>query len=299
MYITETQVRSLLPVPDCIEVLREAFSHDFVNIPRYRLKSKNSLLQVMSASIPDLGVMGLKSYGTNQSAATFMVLLFNEKTTELMAVVEADALGQIRTGAASGLATDLLANKTASVGAVIGTGYQGETQVLAIDSVRRFQEIRVYSRNADNRKKLLERLHGRVRAKLIDSSSAKECVEGADVICTITSSKEPVLLGRWLKPGCHINAAGSNWASKRELDEEAVLRCNLICVDHLEQSKLESGDLVFVLKEEDWENVVQLTDVVKGNAGRNSSDQITLFKSNGIAVEDVASALYLHNKLKE
>src|SRR5262245_43086873 len=124
MYITETQVRDLLSVPDCIEVLREAFALDFVNIPRYRLKSKNSLLHVMSASIPDLGVMGLKSYGTNQNAATFAVLLFDEKTTVLLAVIEADALGQIRTGAASGLATDLLANPNSAIGAVIGTGYQ-------------------------------------------------------------------------------------------------------------------------------------------------------------------------------
>ena len=139
----------------------------------------------------------------------------------------------------------------------------------------------------------------RFAQNLIDSSSAKECVEDADVICTITSSKEPVLLGRWLKPGCHINAAGSNWAHKAELDEDAVLRCNLICVDHLEQSKLESGDLIIVLKEADWDNVVELTEVVKGKAGRNSPNQITLFKSNGIAVEDVAAARYLHNKLKK
>jgi ornithine cyclodeaminase/alanine dehydrogenase-like protein (mu-crystallin family) len=299
MYVTEDQVRSLLSVPDCIEVLREAFSNDFVNIPRYRLKSKNSLLQVMSASIPDLGVMGLKSYGTNQNAATFAVLLFDEKSTALLCVIEADALGQIRTGAASGLATDLLSNPDASIGAVIGTGYQGETQLLAIDSVRRFKEIRIFSRNSENRKKLKQRLSGRVRAKLVDSDSAEKCVENADVICTITSSKEPVLLGSWLKPGCHINAAGSNWASKRELDKEAVLRCDFICVDHLEQTRLESGDLILVLKDHDWSRVVELKDVVKGEAGRSAPDQITLFKSNGIAMEDVAAARYLYLKVSK
>jgi ornithine cyclodeaminase/alanine dehydrogenase-like protein (mu-crystallin family) len=122
-------------------------------------------------------------------------------------------------------------------------------------------------------------------------------VQDADVICTITSSKEPVLLGSWLKPGCHINAAGSNWATKRELDADAVLRCNFICVDHLEQSKLESGDLVSAFKENDWGRVVELTDVVKKKTGRTSPDQITLFKSNGIAMEDVAAARYLQLKL--
>src|SRR5438874_87326 len=135
-------------VPRCIEVLREAFAQDFINIPRYRLKSESSLLHVMSASIPSLGVMGLKTYGTAREGAAFVVLLFQEKTGALLAVIEADALGQIRTGAASGLATDLLARSDSKIGAVIGTGFQAETQLLAIDSVRKLQSIRIFSRDS-------------------------------------------------------------------------------------------------------------------------------------------------------
>ncbi len=297
MYITEEQVRSVLSVRECIEVLREAFSQDFVNIPRYRLKSLNSLLQVMSASIPGLGVMGLKAYGTSGDGASFAVLLFEEKSGKLMAVLEADALGQIRTGAASGLATDLLAGANAKVGAVIGTGYQGETQALAIDSVRSLNEIRVYSRTAEKRKQLIERIQNRIQARLVNCISAEECATGADIICTITSAKEPVLFGKWLKPGCHINAAGSNWAIKRELDEEAVRRCDFICVDHRDQSKMEAGDLVPVLNDQQWDKIAELSDVVKGTAGRTSAEQITLFKSNGIAMEDVASARFVYTKM--
>jgi ornithine cyclodeaminase/alanine dehydrogenase-like protein (mu-crystallin family) len=122
-------------------------------------------------------------------------------------------------------------------------------------------------------------------------------VTGADVICTITSSKEPVLEGKWLMPGCHINAAGSNWAIKKELDAEAVKRCGFICVDHREQSKIESGDLIPVLTEQEWTRVAELSDVVKGKAGRKSRDEITLFKSNGIAAEDVAAAKFIYDKL--
>ena len=147
IYINEDQVKRLLPVNECIEVLRNAFSLEYFNIPRYRLKSKNSLLHVMSASIPSLMVMGLKSYGTSRGGGSFAVLLFDEPTGELLAMFEADALGQIRTGAASGLATDLLANRNASIGAVIGTGFQAETQLLAIDAVRNFDEIRIFSRS--------------------------------------------------------------------------------------------------------------------------------------------------------
>ena len=294
MQISEGQVRQHLSVPECIEVLRDAFGREFVNIPRYRLKSRNSLLHVMSASIPDLNIMGLKSYGTSSSGAEFAVLLFEESTGKLMAVFEANALGQIRTGAASGLATDLLARKDAAIGAVIGTGFQGETQLLAIDAVRAFREIRVYSRSAEHRREFVERLQPRVRAKLRAVDSAEQCARDADVICTITSSREPVLFGEWLKPGCHINAAGVNWHNKREIDEDCVRRAGLIVVDSLEQNKIESGDLLGLV---DWNLVHELSDVVKGIVRRASSDRITLFKSGGIALEDIAAALFIYRKL--
>ena len=289
---SEAQVKELLSVEDCIGVLRRAFSMEFTNIPRYRLKSENSLLHVMSASIPALGVMGLKAYGTSKNGGNFAVLLFEETSGSLLAVFEADALGQIRTGAASGLATDLLANQDARVGAVIGTGYQAETQLLAIDAVREFREIRVFSRSADGRRAFLDSVRKKARAPLVEVGSAEECAREADVICTITSSKEPVLRGKWLKPGCHINAAGVNWANRRELDEAAIQRSDMIVVDHLEQSKRESGDLI-AISGFDWTRVIELSDVVRRKIPRFSKDQITLFKSNGIAMEDVAAAHYV------
>ena len=291
-YITEEQVRKTLSVPDCINVLREAFSHTYVNIPRYRLKSTNALLHVMSASIPDLGIIGLKSYTTTKNGNTFVVLLFEEKNGGLLAVVEADSLGQIRTGAASGLATDLLARKESRIAAIIGTGYQAETQLLAVQSVRDFKETRVYSRSAQNREAFAKRMEYQTRGKLIITDSAEAAVNDADVICTITGSKEPVIQAAWIKPGCHINAAGSNWATKRELDPEIVRKCNFVCVDHREQSRIESGDLIDVVS--DWDQVAELADVVKGLPGRTDSEQITLFKSNGIALEDIAAANFVY-----
>lgn len=296
MHITEKQVRELLPVSECIEVLRDAFSREFVNIPRYRLKSQNTLLHVMSASIPSLGIMGLKSYGTGREAAgDFVVILFNERDGRLMAVFEADALGQIRTGAASGLATSYLAREDSKIGAIIGTGLQADNQLLAIDSVRKFKEIRIFSRSTENRRDFIKKMQPQVKAKLVEAESAEQAVRSADVICTITTSKTPVVSGEWLKPGCHINAAGTNWSNKRELDEAAVKRCDLICADHREQSKIEAGDLIGVI--DDWNSVWELSDVVQGRVARTSPHQITLFKSNGIAMEDIASALHIYKKI--
>ncbi len=294
--ITEKQVRELLPVSECIEVLRDAFKREFVNIPRYRLKSTNTLLHVMSASIPSLGIMGLKSYGTGrEGAGDFVVLLFNERNGKLMGVFEADALGQIRTGAASGLATSYLAREDSAIGAIIGTGLQAETQLLAIDHVRKFKEIRIFSRSAENRAEFIKKIQSQVKATLTEAQSAEQCVRDADVICTITTSKTPVVFGEWLKAGCHINAAGTNWSNKRELDESAIRRCDLICADHREQSKIEAGDLIGVI--EDWNSVWELSDVVQGRVARTSPEQITLFKSNGIAMEDIASALHIYKKI--
>jgi ornithine cyclodeaminase/alanine dehydrogenase-like protein (mu-crystallin family) len=295
IHVTEQQVRELLPVSECIEVLRDAFSREFINIPRYRLKSKNSLLHVMSASIPDLGVMGLKSYGASHETVEFVVLLFNELNGKLMGTFEADALGQIRTGAASGLASLYLSREDSTIGAIIGTGLQAQTQLLAIDHVRNLKEIRIYSRADENRTNFVNKMQPFVKAPLISKPTAEEAVRDADIICTITSSKTPVVFGDWLKPGAHINAAGINWSTKREIDEAAVKRSAIIVVDHREQSKIESGDLIGVI--EDWNKVYELSDVVQGKVKRTSSEQITLFKSNGIAVEDIVSALHIYKKI--
>jgi ornithine cyclodeaminase/alanine dehydrogenase-like protein (mu-crystallin family) len=249
----------------------------------------------MSASIPYLGIMGLKSYGTSKEAGSFVVLLFNERDGKLMGTFEADALGQIRTGAASGLAASFLSRQDSAIGAIIGTGFQAETQLLAIDHVRNLKEVRIYSRSEENREKFVEKMQPQVKARLAATNSAEGAVRHADIVCTITASKTPVVFGDWIKPGAHVNAAGTNWASKRELDEDAVRRCSLIVADHREQSKIEAGDLIGVV--EDWNEVYELADVVQGRISRTSPDQITLFKSNGIAVEDIASALYLYKKI--
>jgi ornithine cyclodeaminase/alanine dehydrogenase-like protein (mu-crystallin family) len=212
------------------------------------------------------------------------------------ALIQADRLGQVRTGAASGLATRHLAREDARVGALIGTGWQAETQLEAVCLARPLTEVRVFGREAGRRAAFVERMAPRVRARLLPVGSAEEAVRGADVVCTITTARAPVLEGAWLAPGAHVNAAGVNWPDRREVDEAVVRRAARVVVDDLETARLEGGNLLPVVAAGHlrWEDVVPLASIVAGTApGRRRPDEITLFASHGIALEDVACAAHV------
>src|SRR5262245_66369045 len=216
--------------------------------------------------------------------------------------MEADKLRQVRTGAASGVATGYLARDGAKTVGVYGTGWQAQSQLEAVCAVRDIENVKVYSRSPENR----ERFCDEMRKLLIDVNFTPvenpEEAADADVVITITSSREPVLQGAWLKPGTHINAAGGNSILRRELDDEAVRRSSFIAVDSIDQAKIEAGELVTAVEKGllTWERVRELRYVVSGEMrGRTSDDQITLFKSLGVAIEDVATAAVLYRKAKE
>lgn len=295
--LTEREVGRLLSVGDAMAILEAAFREAAAGRapvePRRRVVMPAATLHTLSAGLPAWGVTGLKAYATTRAGATFVVLLFDASTGALLGLIEADRLGQIRTGAASGVATRHLARDDARAGALIGTGWQAETQLEAICLARPLAEVRVFGRDPGRRAAFVERMAPRVRARLVPVDSAERAVRGADVVVTITSAKAPVLEGAWLEPGAHVNAAGVNWAHKRELDEAAVRRAARIVVDDLETAKLEAGDLIPVVEAGHlrWEEVAELAAVVAGAApGRRRPDDITLFSSQGTALEDVACA---------
>jgi len=301
LYLSEQDVEALLSVEEVLEALERAHRAQAEgkaeNRPRSRPRGPHTILNVLPAAIP--GYLGLKAYTAGPGGARFYVLLFAE-TGELLAFVEADRLGQLRTGAASGLATRYLAPEGVRVLALLGAGYQAETQLAAMLAVRPFEEVRVYSRTPERREAFCHAMEPRLGRPLRPATSAEEAVDGAQVICTITSSREPVLLGRWLAPGVHLNAAGSNWAHRRELDAEAVARARLVVVDDLEQARLESGDLVLAEREgvSVWNRAVPLSAVVAGAARRPHPEAITLFESHGIGLWDVAAAALAYEKAK-
>jgi ornithine cyclodeaminase/alanine dehydrogenase-like protein (mu-crystallin family) len=251
------------------------------------------MLHLMAAALPGAGVMGFKAYTTFPGRVRFHFLLYDAQTGELLAVMEADRLGQRRTGAASGVATKHLARADAAVVALIGAGWQAESQLEAVCAARPPREVRVFSRDAARRQTFSERMSAALQREIRPVASAREAVEGADVVITATSAHTPVFDGEWLKPGTHVNAMGSNSLLKREIDLTTVRRSDVIVVDARDHVALESGDLLEPLERGIIypEALRELGEVVAGRcAGRASPEQITLFKSHGLALEDVAVA---------
>ena len=307
LHISEAEVRTLLTMSAAIEAVeeisRKQASGEVVVHPRRRFELPGGgFFHYMAAADFSAGFIAMKQYTYVQGKIRFMVPLYEMRTGDLVATIEADYMGQLRTGAASGVATKYLSRQNSRVAAVIGTGGQARTQLEAIAHVRKLESARVFGRNPAKRenfaKEMAERLGFPVES--VDSSSA--AVRGADILCTATNSANPVVSGADLAPGVHINAIGANHAHKRELDDDAVKSADVIVVDSIEQSRQEAGDLILAFQGDEicWTGVKKLSDVVAGKAsGRTSDSEVTLFKSNGIASWDLAAAMKVYALAKE
>jgi len=302
LLLTESDVRELLTMPIALEAVEESLRRQGnaeVSLhPRRRLKlPDNALLHYMAAGDPIGGFIGMKIYTSVRGAVRFVVPLFRSATGEMAALIEADALGQFRTGAATGVATKYLANPDAQTAAIIGTGYQARTQLEAVASVRKLERVRAFGRDPQRRAQFCSDMSARIGVEVEPVDSGEKAVRGADIVVTATSALKIVLEGPWISPGAHVNAIGANWAQKRELDDAAVTRADLIVVDFVEQAKMEAGDLIlsFANDATRWNAVRELGEIVAGKiSGRTNSNQITLFKSNGIATWDLAVAVRVY-----
>jgi alanine dehydrogenase len=291
LFLTESEVRELLPITKAIELMEGLFHRlaagESLNHPRRRLILRTgSVLHYMAGA--DGAYFGTKVYSSHpQHGAHFLFLLYRAADAKPLAIVEANYLGQIRTGAASGYATRLLAREDASTLGVIGSGFQAQTQIAAMRAVRPIRQVRVWSRSEEKRRTFAREYDA------IASPTAEEAVRGADIVVTATNSREPVIADAWIAPGAHVNAMGSNQSQRRELPSELILRADLTAVDSLDQARMESGDLLLALDPDKWgPNIVELKDV----KARPSPTAITIFKSNGIAAEDVATAGYIYER---
>ncbi len=295
--LRESDVKNLATMGMALEAVEEAFrlqgEQKVDNAPRRRCRLERGLLHVMSASLPTRGLAGLKSYITVAGKSKFLVLLYGGEDGRLLAVVEADLLGQLRTGAASGVATKYMAREDSSRLGIIGTGCQARSQLSAVCAVRPITSIAAYGRDPERRQAFCKEMSETLGVPIEPVSEPEKAVRDMDIVITATNAKEPVLLGEWLAKGSHINAIGSNNLNRREIDVEAVRRSACVVVDSAEQSIIEAGDLASAVAEGAlyWEDVRELGLVVAGDfPGREDAGEITLFKSNGIAVEDVAFA---------
>jgi alanine dehydrogenase len=298
LLLTEADVRGLLTMPIALSAVEEAFrglADGTAKVhPRRRLHLEGfSYLHYMAAADGTGGYEGLKIYTSSRDGLRFMIPLFRAKTGELLAILEGDYLGQMRTGAAAGLATKLLAREDAGVVGIIGTGLQAKTQLEAIAAVRKVQRALAYGRDTERREKFAREMTAKLGVPVEAVSSAENAVREAEILVTVTTAVTPVVEGRWLRAGTHINAVGANFPQKRELDSDTVMRANSIFVDFCEQAKMEAGDLIqsFEKAPQRWDSVKELSQLVAGRTeGRASRDQITLFKSSGIAIQDVVTA---------
>ena len=291
LFLTEADVDSLLTPADAVEAIEACFQRmargAVDNRPRYRHRLAEASLAVMSAADEELERAGSKTYVASARGARFVVALFDTARAELVAVIEADKLGQLRTGAASGVAAKYLAKPDAAGLGIIGCGWQAESQVACIrEAVPSIERVVAYCRTEASLKKFCRKVKA-------EAGESHRDPAGADIVVTATSSADPVLRGEWLTPGALVCAMGANVPHHRELDNVALERAAFVCCDSKEQARIESGDLIEPIESGvlDWLEVYELADVVGGEvSGRQSPDDVVVFKSNGLAAWDVAIA---------
>ncbi|HYL41939.1 MAG TPA: ornithine cyclodeaminase family protein [Ktedonobacteraceae bacterium] len=306
LVLREEDVRHLLTMPDTVAVLEQAFGAMadgcVENQPRSRIMLANGVLNMLAAAVPTLGVLGYKTYTAFRNGVRFVVMLYSAHDGQLLAIIEADWLGRMRTGATSGLATKYLARPNATTVGLIGAGNQAHTQLLGMCAVRHVRIAYVYSRTPQACKIFCDEMMRLLGIQVKPVATARQAVELADILITATSSPEPVIHGEWLKPGCHVNAIGSNWENRREIDLSTLQRSYLIVTDSRDQAHLEAGDFIIPADEGlfDWNRVIELSEVV-GHQGpqRDAPENITLYKGLGIALEDIATAAHVYKLAKE
>jgi ornithine cyclodeaminase len=299
-YLTEADVKHLLTMKDAVRLVEEALKARAegraTDVPRVRTRVPQGTLHVLQAAAPELNRIGYKAYYSSPTGTRFHVHLYDMAKGPLDAIVEASHLGMVRTGAASGVATRYLAREDASIVAMIGAGKQAVGQLEAVCEVRAIREVRVWSRKTETSQKFCDALAKRLNIEMKVVASGAEAVQGAHIVNVITKASEPVLLGEWLEPGQHINAAGSNSLIRRELDEAAVKRASYITVDSRNTARNESGDLLPLTESGrlDWDALAEIGEVIIGRAPRRTSaEQITLYESHGMGIQD----LYVAHRL--
>lgn len=306
LYLSEDDVKQLLTMELAIEGVESAHRDlslgRATDTPRARSRLPQTALHILQGALPAQGVLGYKAYTSNRSGNRFQVHLFDAATGVLRAVVSADYLGMMRTGAASGVAARWLARKDVSEAGVFGAGWQAEGHVRALCAVMPLQRIKIFSRKAEKLEAFCRRMSEQTGVAVVPALSPEEAVRGSGLVGTVTTASTPLFDADWLEAGVHINAAGSNALIRQELSEAAVRRCDLIAVDSVPTALAEAGDLFPLLEKGRLHErqLLELGDVITGRrAGREDEAQITLFESQGMAIQDLAVALRVVKRAEE
>lgn len=309
LFLSEAEVRQLLTMDLALAAVEAAHrAHALgraIDIPRQRTRVPTASLHILQGALLDEGangVLGYKAYTASKAGARFLVHLFDAADGKLQAVIEADFLGMMRTGAAGGIAAKYLARPAASVVGMIGAGWQAQGQLEALCKVRPIRQVRLYARNADKCRLASADFSRRFGVEVVPVDSAEAAVRGSEIVVTATTSGTPVVFGDWIEPGAHVNAVGSNALVRRELDEKAVGKAALVCVDSRATALRESGDLLPALEKGRLHEgqFTELGEIVAGiRPGRGDDQAITLFESQGMAIQDLALARRLLEMAQE
>lgn len=306
LFLTEADVRQLLTVPMAIEAVAEAHRElslaNAVDVPRQRTRLPQTALHILQGALPGRDAIGYKAYTSNRSGVRFLVHVFSAASGVLRVVVEGDLLGMARTAAASAVATRALARPDAEIVGLFGSGWQAEGHLEAIAAVRPLRRVKVYARNAERLAAFCEKMSQRLNIEVVAAASAQETVSGSDIVSTVTTASSPLFDAKWLAPGTHINAAGSNSLIRREVGEDVLKVCGTIVVDSLATALKEAGDLLPALEKGRLAEraLVELGDLlIARHPGRRSPDEITLFESQGMAIQDISLAVRLEALARE
>jgi alanine dehydrogenase len=303
LLLTEDDVRQLLTMEMALEAveagLRKLALDEAVNIPRARSQTDHAMLHCLIASAKTLGFMGYKAYSTSRKGTNFHLGLYDGKTGALLSLMHADYLGQVRTGAASGVATQYMARPDAAEVGIFGSGKQARTQLQAICKVRKIRRVQVYSPSEERRRAFATEMTQVCQCEVQPVPRPEMAAEDKDIVITATNSRDPVLSGNWISEGTHLNVIGSNFLGKAEVDSVCVRRCASIIVDSKDQARIEAGDFTQALEDGSihWSDIHELGHVIVGRyTGRAHAEDVTMFKSLGIAIEDVAVAGKVYQK---
>jgi alanine dehydrogenase len=297
IYLNEKDVAEFLDMPSAIKALRDGFAalaRGQANIvARTRWEFGDRRLNVMGGGLSPQRRYALKSYGSS----AYHVLLYSAEGG-LLAIIEANVLGQIRTGAASAVASEKMARPNARKVGLIGTGRQARTQALALKTAGLMAELAVFGRSRDKLDAFCAALAKELGAPVRAAASAEEAVADADIVTAATNAATPVVMASWLKSGAHVNGVGANAANRREIDPEIVLKAALVITDDIAQAKTEAGEFIDLAKAGrlDWSRVRPLHEIVAGPAVPRDAGAITLFKSLGVGLEDVAVASLIYDR---
>ena len=303
LFLNDADVKALMSMSDCVDVMEDAFNQagdgKVWNRPRSRIRMPRGFHHLMAAYLAGSEVFGLKTYTSFRSGTRFTTMLYDSNNGDLLAMVQGPRIGQLRTGAVTGVATKHMSRANSSTVGIIGAGFQSRGQIEGVCAVRDIASAKIFDVSEENAQKMADEMGDSLGVQTSVAGSAEEAVTDVDIIITMTTARTPVLLGDWLKEGQHINAAGSNHWIRQEVDDNVIRKADRIVADSIEDAQIESGDLLFPIERGRvmWSAIRELSDVVCGHiTGRESDQEITLFESQGVAITDVAAANFVYRK---